>query len=81
MKREEIVKCWHEAHEIILTSNVPTLVHCVDGINRSSSTIIYHLMKTIKLPYQEAYNLVKKSRPIVELDGEFIKILTAINTI
>jgi hypothetical protein len=42
-----IVTWWNAAHEIIIRAHEHkqnVLVHCVEGVNRSVSTLIYHLM-------------------------------------
>ena len=41
-------------------------VHCHMGISRSSSVVIYYIMKYFKLPYHRAYELVKKKRSKIQ---------------
>ena len=47
-------------------ADTSVLVHCAAGISRSASVIIYHLMETRYMGYDEALALVKKARPIVQ---------------
>lgn len=41
------------------------LVHCFAGISRSASTVIAYFMATRKMSFMEAFNYVKKRRPII----------------
>lgn len=50
------------------------LVHCNAGISRSSSFVIaYLLQKRIFKKYKDAYNHVKKARPVIEPNRGFEK--------
>lgn len=40
-------------------------VHCFKGVSRSASVVIYYLMRTQHLSFQEALNAVKEKRPSV----------------
>lgn len=62
------------------------LIHCVEGVNRSVSTCIYHLMNlshsplptsSIKYPmsYHEASEFMKHKRSQMDLDLEFVELL------
>lgn len=48
-------------------------VHCNAGISRSSSVIIAYLMKSERLNYLEAYELLKRKRPCVKPNDGFVK--------
>jgi protein-tyrosine phosphatase len=39
-------------------------VHCFAGISRSSTVVIYYLMKYHKMRFSDAFDLVKKKRPV-----------------
>lgn len=47
------------------------LVHCDAGISRSVSCIIYHLMKSWKFLFNEAYRYVRNIRPFVQPNEGF----------
>lgn len=55
------------------------LVHCVSGISRSASFIIYHLMKSHNKSFTNAYNLVKSNRNMIRPNSNFIKQLKSMN--
>ncbi|CAI2366802.1 unnamed protein product [Moneuplotes crassus] len=41
------------------------LVHCFAGVSRSASTVIAYFMATRKMGFTEAFNYVKKKRPVI----------------
>ncbi|OBZ81619.1 Dual-specificity protein phosphatase SDP1 [Choanephora cucurbitarum] len=43
----------------------PILVHCQCGVARSATVIIAYVMKTFRLPMQEAYDHVKQLAPAI----------------
>ncbi|ORE05904.1 DSPc-domain-containing protein [Rhizopus microsporus var. microsporus] len=45
--------------------NQNILVHCQCGVSRSATVIIAYIIKTLKLPMQDAYNHVKNLSPAV----------------
>jgi protein tyrosine phosphatase len=53
------------------------LIHCVAGVNRSASTIIFYLMKKFGMKYLDAFNTLKVTRPQINLDKTFIDLLLA----
>merc|ERR1719373_809142 len=48
------------------------LVHCVQGISRSASVVIFYLMKYELMSLREAFEKTKKCRPIIEPRPEFL---------
>jgi len=48
------------------------LVHCVQGISRSASVVIFYLMRFEKWSLRQAYDKTKKCRPIIEPRPEFL---------
>jgi hypothetical protein len=42
------------------------LIHCQAGISRSASILIAYMMHRYNMKFEEAFGIVKKSRPIVE---------------
>ena len=49
------------------------LVHCMMGVSRSASMVIWHLMTREKMGLAEAYNLVKQKRPIINPNRGFVE--------
>ncbi|XP_020904243.1 dual specificity protein phosphatase 14 isoform X2 [Exaiptasia diaphana] len=41
------------------------LVHCISGVNRSSTLVIAYLMKYHNMTLKNAYSLVKQKRPMI----------------
>ena len=62
-----------------IMTNIPKdeniLVHCNIGMSRSASVVIYYIMKTQNLKYDDALKFVKGRRPIVKPNVGFSKIL------
>lgn len=61
----------HEA----LEAKEPILVHCAMGISRSTTCVIAYLIKYKGLTYDEALNLISKSRPIVRPNFAYVESL------
>lgn len=59
----------------VIDSKQNVLVHCAEGISRSASVVIYYLMRKYKLKYTEAFNHVKKYRPIIQPNAGFVAYL------
>lgn len=53
-------------------NNSPTLVHCLHGISRSATICISYLMKSCNLSFQQAFNILKSIRPIINPNYGFI---------
>lgn len=48
----------------VIKSGGKVYVHCFAGISRSSTVVIYYLMKYHKMRFSDAFDLVKKKRPV-----------------
>jgi len=57
------------------------LVHCTAGISRSSSVLIYYLMKEKGLTFDQALKMVRSKRNIVNPNKGFEKTLRAVEGI
>lgn len=51
------------------------LVHCVAGISRSATFVIYYLMKSRSMPLLKAFTIVKKKRDIIHPNPGFLRTL------
>lgn len=49
------------------------LVHCNQGVSRSSSIVIGYLMKTFSYSFSEAYGIVKSKRECIQPNAGFMK--------
>lgn len=54
-------------------------VHCSDGVSRAPAIIIYFLMVFYSIDYEAAHKLLRKLRPVIEVNSNFERELTAIN--
>jgi protein-tyrosine phosphatase len=73
---ERISEYFFRVHTIIseaLIDNKNVIVHCAAGMSRSPSLVIAYLMIENRWKYEEAYNFVKKRRPICEPNIGFVK--------
>jgi len=60
-----------------VTAGHKVIVHCYAGISRSVSTVLAYFMIYKGLTYEQAYDLVKKSRPELNPHPVYVKILKA----
>jgi dual specificity phosphatase 12 len=56
-----------------LSHNEKILVHCFAGISRSTSVIIYYIMKHYSVDYDTAYKIVLDARPIIQPNASFVQ--------
>lgn len=66
-----IMKHFNDAHEFIKQDK--TVVHCYAGISRSPTIVISFLMKHHNMSLQEAYDLCKIKRPIIDPNNGFLR--------
>jgi len=68
-----IKKKIEEAHSFVKekSANARVFVHCYAGISRSSSVIIYFLMREHNMTFSQALHYVKQRRPIVDPNPGF----------
>lgn len=45
-------------------NNGRVLIHCVQGVSRSVTLCIAYLIMTKKIPYQDAFDLLRKNRGV-----------------
>ena len=67
MPEERIISTFEKAYEFVkkhLNNNI--FVHCYMGISRSSSFVIFYLMKEEKWDYDKCFDFVRKRRPCIE---------------
>lgn len=56
-------------------------IHCVRGMCRSPCVLIFYLMEKKNYTYFDAYEFVKKLRPVIDLNDNFINELRGIEDI
>ena len=67
MPEERIISTFERTYEFVkkhLNNNI--FVHCYMGISRSSSFVIFYLMKEEKWDYEKCYDFVKKKRSCID---------------
>lgn len=65
---QNLLPYFNKAIEFInkaVTSGGRVLVHCFAGVSRSASTVIAYFMTTRKMSFMDAFNFVKKRRPVI----------------
>lgn len=80
-KDEKISQHFFDIHKVIseaVSKNNNVLVHCAAGMSRSATLVIAYLMIENRWCYEEAYNFVKKHRPIIDPNIGFVKQLKAL---
>ena len=73
---ENISKYFYEVFVIIhnaLSENKNIIVHCAAGMSRSPTLVIAYLMIANNWRYEEAYNYVKRKRPLTEPNIGFVR--------
>lgn len=54
------------------------LIHCVMGVSRSTSFVVYHIMKTAKVDYQTALDRIRLLRSVVRPNHGFAQTLKSL---
>jgi protein-tyrosine phosphatase len=75
-EEERISQHFFDIHNIIseaICKNKNVIVHCAAGMSRSATLVIAYLMIENRWTYEEAYNFVKKRRPIIDPNIGFVK--------
>ena len=52
-------------HQKLAQKDGGVLVHCLQGISRSGSVVVAYIMRTLKVPYEEALARARLGRPLV----------------
>jgi protein-tyrosine phosphatase len=71
-EEDSIIPYINETNNFIKNSNI-VLVHCNAGVSRSPSIVIAYLIKEKKMNFDDAFNLVKNKRKIINPNETFIK--------
>jgi len=56
--------------------NIPTLVHCHAGMDRSPFAVAWYLHKHMGMTSEDAYNLVKEKHPQTIVHDDWMKVFT-----
>ena len=73
-----IEKHFEEANRLIgaqMETGSNTLVVCTAGISRSAAIVMAYLIRELRMPYQTAYNKVKRARVYVNPNVGFERVL------
>lgn len=75
--KQDILSHFETSNEFIETAlKTPSnkvYVHCVAGISRSATLVIAYIMKTRSMNYQEAFDLVRHQRRVIDPNEGFVR--------
>ncbi|EAS02295.1 tyrosine phosphatase (macronuclear) [Tetrahymena thermophila SB210] len=74
-KNENIINYFEESNEFMhkaISSNQNVLVHCFAGVSRSTSLVLAYLMKYQNKTLDEALNITKQARPVIQPNQNFL---------
>lgn len=75
--KQDIMSHFETSNEFIETalkvSSNKVYVHCVAGISRSATLVIAYIMKTRSMTFNEAFDLVKLKRRVVDPNEGFVR--------
>lgn len=66
-----MIEVGYHAIDSIVRSGQSVLIHCMAGVSRSASLVIYYLMKTHGIDFDTAYRIVKGRRSIINPNKSF----------
>lgn len=75
---EDILRYLPDAYRFISSCSAngkPVLVHCQAGVSRSASICIAYIMKSQQLPFPKAFEMVRKRRPCIDPNENFLDAL------
>jgi len=69
-----MAKYYEKFVELMISSppGTKTLVHCFAGRSRSASLILFYLIKTQNMNYEQALIFLKHRRPLININREFV---------
>lgn len=67
---------FHTINKSILCNGGDVLVHCRAGISRSPAVVAYYLTHTLYISLCEALNIIKKTRPFIDINIGFWNVLS-----
>lgn len=70
-KRKPMIEIGYHFINQIVDSQDKVLVHCMAGISRSVSMVVYYLMKRYHLNFDDAIDFVKRKRKIANPNSSF----------
>ena len=71
---QELFPTFETAYEIIKQYNQERkiFIHCMSGVSRSASLVIFYIMKEKKWDYDKSFEYVKKIRTCIEPNSYFV---------
>lgn len=66
-----IIPIAEQVYNIITSSHGLVYIHCHQGVSRSSSCVLYYIMKKFHMNYDKAFAYVQTHRPIVQPNDGF----------
>ena len=72
-ENENIAQYFDACYEFIVKATGPVLVHCHAGMSRSATIVLFYLMKSLDMSYEDAYTLCKSKRKCIGPNMEFVR--------
>jgi hypothetical protein len=70
-QNKPLIEIGYHYIDCVLDKNSKILVHCMAGVSRSVSLVVYYLMKKGNMSYSTAYGIVKGNRSIALPNSSF----------
>ena len=71
---QQLFPIFEEAYEIIKNYNEKSkiFIHCMSGVSRSASLVIFYIMKEKKWDYDKSFEFVQKIRTFINPNSDFV---------
>ena len=71
---QQLFPIFEEAYEIIKNYNEKNkiFIHCMSGVSRSASLVIFYIMKEKKWDYDKSFEFVQKIRTFINPNSDFV---------
>ena len=70
-KNKPLIEIGYHFMNIVISNNEKVLVHCMAGVSRSVSLVIYYLMKKHRMTFNQSFSYVKNIRSIANPNDSF----------
>ena len=71
---QELFPTFETAYEVIKQYNQERkiFIHCMSGVSRSASLVIFYIIKEKKSDYDKCFEYVEKIRPFIDPNSDFV---------
>src|SRR5207248_2076018 len=70
-KNKPLIEIGYHFIDNVVQNNDKILIHCMAGVSRSVSVVVYYLMKKTGMGYNKAYDQVKNIRSVANPNNSF----------